>query len=71
MRCALCASAEFEGIPMRLWVEWWKWCAPLRDACSRQRTFFWMCVVLAGFCVREELWGATSFVRALGLHAVY
>ena len=52
---------------MRLWHEWWKWCAPLRGACARERTFAWMCVVLAGFCTREELWGVTSFVRALGL----
>jgi hypothetical protein len=28
-----------------------------------------MCVVLAGFCVREDLWGVTSLVRALGLEA--
>jgi hypothetical protein len=29
-----------------------------------------MCVVLMGFCVREDLWGVTSFVRALGLQPV-
>lgn len=56
---------------MQLWCEWWRWCAPLRAACGRERTFLWMCVVLAGFCVREELWGVTSFVRALGLQGVY
>jgi hypothetical protein len=28
-----------------------------------------MVVVLAGFCVREDLWGVTSFVRVLGLEA--
>jgi len=55
---------------MRLWQEWWRWCAPLRGACARQRTFLWMSVVLAGFCVREDLWGVTSLVRALGLQAV-
>lgn len=54
---------------MRLWQEWWRWCAPLRGACSRRRTFFWMVVVLAGFCVREDMWGVTSFVRVLGLEA--
>lgn len=54
---------------MRLWSEWWKWCAPLRGACARYRTFLWMAVVLAGFCVRDDLWGVTSFVRALGLEA--
>lgn len=56
---------------MQLWCEWWRWCAPLRAACARQRTFLWMCVALAGFCVREELWGVTSFVRALGLRGMY
>lgn len=55
---------------MRLWQEWWRWCAPLRGACARYRTFLWMGVVLAGFCVREDLWGVTSVVRALGLEAV-
>jgi len=29
-----------------------------------------MCVILVGFCVREDLWGVTSFVRALGLQPV-
>jgi len=29
-----------------------------------------MSVVLVGFCVREDLWGVTSLVRALGLEAV-
>ncbi len=55
---------------MRLWCEWWRWCAPLRGACARKRTFLWMGVVLVGFCVREDLWGVTSLVRALGLQAV-
>lgn len=54
---------------MRLWMEWWRWCAPLRGACARTRTFLWMGVVLVGFCVREDLWGVTSLVRALGLQA--
>lgn len=56
---------------MLLWTEWWRWCAPLRAACARRRTFLWMCVALAGFCVREELWGVTSTVRALGLQGMY
>ena len=34
---------------------------------ERQRTFWWMLVVLAGFCVREDLLGVTSIVRGLGL----
>ena len=55
---------------MRLWQEWWRWCAPLRGACARTRTFLWMSVVLAGLCVREDLWGVTSLVRTLGLRAL-
>jgi hypothetical protein len=54
---------------MRLWYEWWQWCAPLRGACARPRTFLWMGVALIGFCVRDDLWGVTSFVRVLGLEA--
>lgn len=56
---------------MMLWSEWWRWCAPLRAACGRERTFLWMCVLLVGFCVRDDLWGVTSFVRALGLQGLY
>ena len=54
---------------MRLWKEWWRWAEKLRPACARNRTFMWMLAVLAAFCVREDLLGVTSFVRALGLHA--
>ncbi|MBX3178188.1 MAG: transposase [Candidatus Hydrogenedentes bacterium] len=56
---------------MSLWTQWWGWCEPLRGACARQRTFLWMCVALAGFCVRGDLWGVTSTVRALGLKGMY
>jgi len=54
---------------MKLWIEWWRWCAPLRGACARNRTFLWMGAALIGFCVRGDLWGVTSLVRALGLEA--
>lgn len=54
---------------MRLWREWWRWAAPLRGACARQRTFWWMLVVLVGFSVRDDLLGVTSIVRGLGLKA--
>ena len=54
---------------MALWTLWWQWSSALRPACSRNRTFLWMLVVLAGFSVREDLLGATSIVRALGLEA--
>lgn len=56
---------------MTLWKEWLRWCAPLRAACGRERTFRWMLVVLAGFCAREDLLGVTSIIRTLGLDARY
>ena len=52
---------------MMLWAQWWTWCAPLCAACKRRRTALWMCATLMAFCVREDLAGVTSFVRALGL----
>lgn len=64
-------AGKVEVSTMMLWNEWWGWCEPLRAACSRQRTFLWMCAALAGFCVRGELWGVTSTVRALGLRGMY
>jgi len=69
MRACRAANAKGDTL-MRLWPHWWLWCAPLRAACARKRTFLWMCVVLAGFCVRQDLWGVTSVVRALGLRAM-
>ncbi|HOX40292.1 MAG TPA: transposase [Candidatus Brocadiia bacterium] len=52
---------------MRLWIQWLRWIAPLRDACARQRTFLWMQAVIMAFCARDDLLGVTSLVRALGL----
>lgn len=56
---------------MQLWVEWFRCVQALRPACARSRTFVWMSVVLAGFSIRTELAGVSSFVRALGLDARY
>jgi len=52
---------------MSLWLEWCACVQALRPACSYSATFAWMTVVLAGFCVRPERAGVTSFVRALRL----
>jgi len=49
---------------MKLWIEWFRCVHELRTACSRKRTFVWMCLVLVGFSIRTELLGVTSFVRA-------
>src|SRR2546426_1998464 len=49
---------------MLLWTEWFRCVLELRKACSRNRTFLWMCLVLVGFSIRTELLGASSFVRS-------
>src|SRR3974377_1980752 len=50
-----------------LWLAWWRAVQPLRPACSRRTTFFWLLIVLAALCLRPDLAGVTSLVRALGL----
>jgi len=52
---------------MELWIEWWNQVRQLRPAFTRTRTFIWCAVVLAAMCVRTDLLGVTSLVRALGL----
>ena len=54
---------------MRIWTEWWSWVEPLRESCSRSRTFLWLLAALAGLSVRNDLLGVTGIVRALGLGA--
>jgi hypothetical protein len=51
---------------MRIWTEWWSWVAPLRPTCSRLRSIHWLLAALAGISIRNDLFGATSIVRALG-----
>jgi tetratricopeptide (TPR) repeat protein len=52
---------------MELWMAWNACVEGLRPACSRQATFAWMRIVLMGLCVRADLAGVTSLVRALAL----
>lgn len=54
---------------MLLWSHWWLVVSQLRSACPRRRTFFWLVVVLAALCTRQDMAGVSSFVRALGLRA--
>lgn len=54
---------------MLLWSHWWFVVSQLRSACPRRRTFFWLVIVLAALCTRQDMAGVTSFVRALGLRA--
>lgn len=52
---------------MELWTAWNACVQVLRPACARQATFEWMRTVLMGLCVRADLAGVTSLVRALAL----
>jgi hypothetical protein len=52
---------------MELWCAWDAWVQTLRPACTRQATFEWMRLVLAGLCVRADRAGVSSLVRALAL----
>jgi hypothetical protein len=52
---------------MPLWLAWWSVIRPLRVACSRQASFLWLALASAGFCIRPDLLGVSSVVRALGL----
>jgi len=54
---------------MQLWLQWYSVVAPLRAACSRNRTFLWLVTALAGICARGDLLGVSSIVRTLGLAA--
>jgi len=56
---------------MSLWITWWNLVLSLRPAFGRYRTFLWFAVALAAFCVRDDLRGVTSFVRALGLQQTF
>lgn len=56
---------------MQIWMLWWNLVRELRPACSRTRSFLWLAAVLAGLCIRPDLLGVTSIVRALGLHEKY
>lgn len=57
---------------MELWRAWENAVQALRPACTRARTFQWMRIALIGLCVRSDLAGVTSLVRALALRpAVY
>lgn len=56
---------------MKIWLLWWELIQPLRTACSRERTFLWMSVVLIGFLIRPDILGVTSIIRAIGLVDFY
>ena len=49
---------------MQLWINWFRCVKELRGACSRQRSFVWMAIILAAMSVRTECLGVTSFIRS-------
>ena len=64
------ARPFFGFLPKRshlLWLAWLRAVQNLRPACARSTTFLWMTVVLAALCIRPDLGGVTSLVRAMGL----
>lgn len=52
---------------MNLWLFWWSFVKLLRPAFSRSSTFLWFALSVAATCIRPDLAGVTSMVRALGL----
>ena len=50
-----------------LWFIWWSAVSLLRPAFSRESAFMWFTVILAGFTVRTDMLGVSSFMRALNL----
>ena len=56
---------------MKLWRIWWSLVSCLRPAFARTRTFLWFIAAMAGACIRSDLAGVTSIVRALGLEEKY
>ena len=52
---------------MKSWSLWLDIVKNFRPAFSRERTFLWFIIALAGFCCRKDILGVTSIVRAMGL----
>lgn len=52
---------------MYLWTQWYSAITLLRPAFSRQATFLWFIVCVAGMSVRSDNLGVSSIVRALSL----
>jgi hypothetical protein len=56
---------------MVLWRHWLSVVEQLKPACSRMRMFLWLSVCLAGMCIRPDIFGVTSIVRAFGVKDVF
>lgn len=60
-----------KGKKMIIWNNWFVLVKELRPAFSRDRTFLWFVVCLAGLSIRSDLFGVTSIVRSIGLKSIY
>jgi hypothetical protein len=60
-------AATLQTPPSNLWSVWWQAIYQLHPAFTRFRTFLWFAAIVAGFTVRTDSFGASSFIRALGL----
>jgi len=56
---------------MELWTTWFDLVSPLRNSCSRKRTFFWLVIILIGFTIKTDFFGVTSIARGAGLLPTY
>jgi len=52
---------------MNIWQTWIGIISQLRPAFSRERTYQWFVIAVAGFCCRTDLVGLSSIMRSLGL----
>lgn len=56
---------------MELWNTWFALVNQFKSACSREKTFFWLVIVLIGFTIKFDALGVTSLARAVGLSSNY
>jgi len=65
-----CNGTSREATPS-LWAIWWNAIVLLRPAFSRESTFMWFSVIVAGLFVRTDMLGVSSIVRALKLRPCF
>lgn len=56
---------------MTLWNTWFALVNQFRPACTREKTFFWLVIVLIGFTIKFDSLGVTSIARAVGLESCF
>ncbi len=50
---------------MLLWLYWWDVISLVRPTFSRQRTFLWFAICVAGLTVRSDKLGVISIIRSM------